>query len=107
MRNTELRIDNGNSRFTVARLSGRLDTAGTGSMECELAEAAATRLLVVDLAQVDYISAVGSRLLLVTAKAIAGRGGQLVVINPSPQVGNVLRSSGLGELVRIGWDVGA
>jgi anti-anti-sigma regulatory factor len=56
MRNTELRIDNGNSGFTVARISGRLDTACTGSVECELAEAAATRLLVVDLAQVNYIS---------------------------------------------------
>ena len=101
------RLDTSDPRFAVAHLSGRLDVTGTGAVELPMAEAVTAHdKLAVDLSQVDYISSVGLRLLMRSARSIGKRGGQLVIVNPHPNSAQILRLAGLEKLFRISPDGG-
>jgi len=53
---------------------------------------------VVDLAQVTYLSSGGLRVLLVIAKELRERGGQVVLCCAQPNVARVLRITGFSEI---------
>jgi anti-anti-sigma factor len=79
---------NGNQRVALA---GRLDTHTFGELDKRLEPllASAVQSLVLDLAGLDYISSAGVRSLFKARKALAARGGKVVVVNPQPQIQKV------------------
>lgn len=79
---------NGNQRISLA---GRLDTHTYGDLDQQLAPVLASSIqsLVLDLAGLDYISSAGVRSIFKARKALAARGGKVVVVNPKPQIQKV------------------
>jgi anti-sigma B factor antagonist len=82
-------------------LSGRLDVDGTQSIEMAFTARTATvkAAVLVDLSQVDFIASIGMRLLLSNAKALAKRGGKMVLANAQPSVRDVLGTAGIDTLI--------
>ncbi|MFC5571002.1 STAS domain-containing protein [Lysobacter yangpyeongensis] len=89
--NFTIRIDPPSGGSQRVALGGRLDTHTYGELDRQLAPllAADTSSLVFDLAQLDYISSAGIRSILLARKALAARGGKVVVANPQPQIQKV------------------
>jgi len=79
---------NGNQRVALA---GRLDTHTHGDLDQQLAPVLGSSIhsLVLDLAGLDYISSAGVRSIFKARKALATRGGKVVVVNPQPQIQKV------------------
>jgi anti-anti-sigma factor len=72
-------------------LGGRLDTHSYVEFDRQLAPVLASTVssVVLDLAQLTYISSAGIRSILLARKALAARGGKVLVVNPQPQIQKV------------------
>ncbi len=72
-------------------LGGRLDTHTYLELDRQLAPllASAINSLVLDLASLEYISSAGVRSIFKARKALAARGGKVLVVNPQPQIQKV------------------
>jgi anti-anti-sigma factor len=93
-------LDNG---VSVIKLGGKLDIIGTGEIETKFngyCSGDQVRV-VVDLSEVDYLASIGIRLLVLTAKSIATRGGKMVLLNPIPEVHGVLEITGIHAIIPI------
>ena len=55
----------------------------------------------VDLSQVDFLASIGIRLLVLTAKSVATRGGKMVLLAPTPEVQSVLEITGIPSIIPI------
>lgn len=79
---------NGSQRVAIG---GRLDTHSYQQLDQQLAPllASSVNSLVLDLANLEYISSAGVRSIFKARKALAGRGGRVVVVNPQPQIQKV------------------
>ena len=87
---------------TVAALKGRLDAATASGAEAKLLAMLATSAkLVVDLAEVGYISSAGLRVLLLAAKQAKAGGGALTLAAPQAGVTEVLEISGFNKILTI------
>lgn len=96
-------LDENTSRIV---LTGRMDIAGSESIEVAFAAAAADkRYLVVDMSGVAFLASIGIRSLFAKAKQMHGRGGKLVIAAPQPQVAQVLDMTGVPQLIPIFPDV--
>jgi anti-anti-sigma factor len=93
-------LDN-NIRFI--KLTGRLDIIGTGEIETKFAGYSAGEKIrvIVDLSEVDFLSSIGIRLLMLTAKSVTSRGGKLVILSPISDVQNVLEIAGIPSIIPI------
>jgi anti-sigma B factor antagonist len=82
---------------------GKLDMIGVGEIEAKFtAFCAGDKVrLVVDLSEVDFLASIGIRLLTMTAKSVANRGGKLVLINAIPAVYDVLEVTGIPAIIPI------
>ena len=94
--------ENGNQRVEVG---GRLDTHTYSELDdrLTLVLAAKVQSLVLDLAQLDYISSAGVRSIFRARKLLAERGGTLVLANTQPQVQKVfdiVKAVPLSEIFR-------
>ena len=81
-------LANGNQRLALA---GRLDTHTYADLDEQLGPVldSSIQSLVLDLAGLDYISSAGVRSIFKARKALATRGGKVVVVNPKPQIQKV------------------
>ncbi len=97
---TDIRIHRKDDQVTHLALIGRLDALGVQKIELPFTALTASRRkpAVVDLAEVTFLSSLGVRILLSSAKALAAHGTKLVLLNPQPQVLQVLE---LGQIVAI------
>lgn len=79
---------NGSQRVAIG---GRLDTHSYQQLDQQLAPVLASPVnsLVLDLANLEYISSAGVRSIFKARKALAARGGRVVVVNPQPQIQKV------------------
>ena len=79
---------NGSQRVEIA---GRLDTHTYGDLDDRLTLVLASKVqsLLLDLAQLDYISSAGVRSVFRARKLLAERGGKVVIANAQPQVQKV------------------
>jgi anti-anti-sigma factor len=86
-----IRIDPPNATNQRVALGGRLDTHTYAEFDRQLAPVLASNVtsLVLDLAQLDYISSAGIRSILIARKALAARLGKVLVVNPQPQIQKV------------------
>ena len=94
--------ENGNQRVEVG---GRLDTHTYSELDdrLTLVLAAKVKSLVLDLAQLDYISSAGVRSIFRARKLLAARCGTLVIANAQPQVQKVfdiVKAVPLSEIFR-------
>ena len=83
-------------------LAGRMDLQGTQEIDLKFSAYAATqRSVIVDMSAVDFLASMGIRTLLLVAKAVAGRGGNMVLFNTDPNVTMVLEMTGIDTLIPI------
>ena len=87
----------------LIKLSGRLDIIGTGGIETKFAGYSAGEKVrvIVDLSNVDFLASIGIRLLTLTAKSVASRGGKMVILDPIPEVQDVLEITGIPAIIPI------
>ena len=88
-------------------LAGRLDNSGAEQIKTHFSEITAARpaLIVVDLAEVPFLSSIGIRLLLVNAKALKQQGGRMVIARPQPMVQEVLEIVGMNSMIPVHTDL--
>jgi anti-anti-sigma factor len=80
---------------TRVTLDGDLDARGAGEIDLQFQAIVASRSkVVVDLSQVGFLASIGIRTLIQGAKANAGKGGRLVLMNPSEAVWKVIVTCG-------------
>lgn len=88
----------------VASAAGRIDFAGAQVLEEALKAPVAdpaVKAIVVDLAQVDYISSVGLRVLMVAAKAMRARKAKIAVAALQPVVAEIFEISRFHHVVDV------
>ena len=87
----------------LIKLIGRLDVIGTGEIETKFAGYCSgdNVRVVVDLSEVDFLASIGIRLLTLTAKSVASRGGRLAIVEPTPEVQNVLEITGIPGIIPV------
>jgi anti-anti-sigma factor len=90
--------DNG---IGLIKLAGKLDIIGAGEIEIKFAGYCSgdKARMAVDLSDVDFLASIGIRLLVLTAKSIAARGGRMVLVNPIPSVKSVLEITGIPAII--------
>jgi len=93
-------LDNG---IMLINLIGRLDIIGTGEIETKFAGYCTGEnvRVIVDLSEVDFLASIGIRLLTLTAKSVASRGGKMVILDPIPEVKEVLEITGIPAIIPI------
>ena len=91
--------------ITRVSLSGRLDVQSAIEIDDEFTKIAKeSKNLVVDLSDVTFIASLGIRTMVVGAKATANNGGKMVLLNPQPNVEQVLRTSHIDTVMPISHD---
>ena len=81
---------------------GRMDIAGVGVAEQQFNIVAATRKqVIVDFSGVEFLASLGMRTLVMTAKAVASKGGRMVLLSPQAGVEKALRTAGLDTIIPI------
>ena len=89
------------NRLTVA-LDGRIDTLTAPQLESELKPLLnGISELVLDFAQVAYISSAGLRVLLATQKSMRSVGGSLMITNAVPAVREVFDITGFSDILTL------
>lgn len=93
-------LDNG---ISLIKLIGRLDIIGTGKIETKFTGYCAGEKVrvIADLSKVDFLASIGIRLLMLTAKSVASRGGKMVILNPISEVQEVLEITGIPAIIPI------
>ena len=91
------------TKITIVTPQGRLDAAGARPLETELTEhlAAGRVHLLVDLAQVTYVSSVGLRLFVTVMRRARREGGALKLCNLKPRVLEVFKLAGFDRVLAI------
>ena len=99
----ELQYSELDNNIRMIKLIGKLDIIGVGQIETRFAGYCGGEnvRVVVDLLDVDFLASIGIRLLTLTAKSVASRGGRMVLLNPTPEVQHVLEMTGIPAIIPI------
>jgi len=94
-------------RVNVVTVAGRVDSAAAPDLEKALQNLIDSHRnqIVVELADVEYMSSAGLRALVSTLKAAKKGGGDMVVARPSARVREVIELAGLGSVFTVHEDV--
>ena len=89
--------------IVVLEPDGRLDTSTSRAFEEKIHEVLSTgeRKFVVDLRELEYVSSAGLRVLLMLARRLQSKGGELVLCSPTESVQEVLDISGFTRIFNI------
>jgi anti-anti-sigma factor len=87
----------------LIKLVGKLDIIGTGEIETKFAGYCAGDKVrvVVDISAVDFLASIGIRLLTLTAKSVASRGGRMALVKPTSEVHRVLEITGIPAMIPV------
>lgn len=93
--------------LTHIKLRGRVDLDTIGDLDREFTRHTVTRRkdVIVDLSDVDYLASIGLRMLITAAKALNKFGARMVLLNPHPDVEDVLRTAGFDKVMPIEHDL--
>ncbi len=85
------------------KITGRLDGVTAASHDAALRTmlTPSVQALTIDLAELDYVSSAGLRVLLLAAKTVKASGGGITLAHPTPNVHEVLRMSGFDKIFTI------
>jgi anti-anti-sigma factor len=98
----ELLIEQLGPTLTKAAPVGRWDLVGAAAIDLRLSALAGSgRSLIIDLTQVSFLSSMGIRSIVMSAKAVSLRNAKLVLMSPEQNVELVLTSTGIETLVPI------
>lgn len=88
---------------TVVRLGGSLDTTTSPAAQESLDELVArgASKILVNLAEVDFVSSAGLRVLLSTAKKLSDSGGALHISNLNDTVAEIFEISGFSTILDV------
>lgn len=86
-----------------AKLTGRMDLPGTTEVYQEFFLKLANRPepVLIDLSEVDYLTSMGLRTLVSTAKAVHQRGAKAAILKPTARVREVLITAGIDAIIPI------
>jgi anti-anti-sigma factor len=88
--------------ITEVTVVGRMDIKGVFALEDGFAKVADDKMKVlVNLEAVTFLASLGIRTLVMSCKAVAAKGGDLVLLNPQANVDKVLKSSGIDQAIKI------
>lgn len=83
-------------------LSGRMDIAGAAAIDLRFnLLVGSERALIIDLSDVAFIASMGLRTLIMGARTVASKRGRMVLLNPNPNVEEVLKTIGIETMVGI------
>ncbi|MBQ0901184.1 STAS domain-containing protein [Micromonospora sp. U21] len=88
-------------QVVLVRVAGEVDIATVAAFRSALWSAPARPALQVDLSELQLLSAAGVRALLAAHLRVRARGGELVLVDPTPVVTRVLRATGLHRVMPI------
>jgi len=88
---------------TIARLSGRLDTANVNQVEQSFTSTIVPKgqHTVVDLTEVSFIASLGIRMLLTVARALGRNRAQFVLFGAAPIVMEILETTAISEIIPV------
>ena len=89
------------------RLRGRMDLEGAGAIDLKFTSLTATQRasIVVDLSEVVFMASMGLSILVRAARAVRLRQGNMVLLNPTPSVHQVLRSTRIDQILAVYSDI--
>ena len=83
-------------------LAGSFDIAGSGDVDLRFSLIGGKRdKVIVDFTKVTFLASIGIRVLVKAAKAMANRGGKMVVLNPNEAARRVLKSTGVDSVIPV------
>ncbi len=84
-------------------LSGRLDMQGAQEIDLEFTSLTVGNggKVIVDISNVTFLASLGLRCLLSAAKGLSKKGGKFVLTSPQPNVAEVLKVSGIYQIIKI------
>ena len=98
----DMSVDDLAGGITKVVLRGRFDTTGAVVVELPFNKLVTEkRKIIVDLSAVNFLASYGIRVLLVGAKIVNGKGGNLVIVCPDNNVAKVLKTAGMDALIPI------
>jgi anti-anti-sigma factor len=99
----ELQFSELENKVNLIKLIGILDVQGVDAIDTKFAgySTGDNSKVLVDLAEVEFLTSIGIRLLVTTAKSVASRGGKLVLLNPNENVKGVLEMTGIMDIIPI------
>ncbi len=81
---------------------GKVDANSTDQFQSEILKSfQKSKTVIVDFADVSYISSAGLRALLIGQKTASSKGGKFVIINADDTVKDVLRVTGLEKVMNV------
>jgi anti-anti-sigma factor len=88
---------------TVVSVTGKMDAVSSPELEKELSQlmAEGEKNFVVDLAELDYISSAGLRIILATAKRLKEKEGKILLASLKDMVKEVFEISGFSAIIPI------
>lgn len=92
-----------NTEISKVVLNGRLDMQGAQEIDLEFTALTVTKggKVIVDISNVSFLASLGLRCLLSAAKALSKKGGQMVLTSPQTNVAEVLKVSGIYQIIKI------
>jgi len=101
----EMDVEELEGGVTTVVLRGRLNGAGVEAVDARFKEVAGSkRAIVVDLSQVSFLTSLAIRMLVLGARAVANRGGKLVLSSPSEGVTSVLQAADIEQFIPLVFD---
>ena len=99
----ELQYSELQNNIRLIKLIGKLDITGVNLVETQFADYCGGEgaRIVVDLSEVDFLASIGIRLITLTAKSVMSRGGKMVLLNPTPDVQQILEVTGIPAVIPI------
>ncbi len=88
----EITVEKPSGDRVLVSLTGRLDTTTHAQCEESLGPLLVpeTRVLILDMARLEYLSSMGLRVLMRTNKVLSGQGGQCLFVNLQPPIRAVI-----------------
>ena len=97
-----IRIEDIEPDLTIVTLSGRIDLAGAQEIDMPMSVVGGSRrAVIVEMSGVEFMASLGLRTLVMAAKTIQRRNGRIVLLAPTPDVEEVVRTTGVDELIPI------
>ncbi len=91
---------------TKVNLLGRLDIAAAQQIDMQFnIVSGSKRKVIVDIEQVSFLASIGIRTIVIGAKTVKSKGGQMVLLKPMPDVEKVLITSGIDTIIPILHDL--
>lgn len=91
------------NQIGILELNGKLDINGVSQIETKFAAycSGENARVIVDLSNVDFLASIGIRLLVTNAKSLRSRNGRMVLLNPTPDVMNVLDITDIPAIIPV------